>query len=127
MPKSAGLWEVLESSDHLGSRASHSSVVFDNRMFVFGGDYFPGTIEYEDFIAYDFATGVWDVVGNYSEDSTPFRRYDHSLVVYQVSLIIYYFASLYFLFSTDFAETNIHVRRGSQPTFHNCRTLGVRY
>lgn len=72
---------VLTKGNAMSARASHASVVVENRVWIVGGSYFPGT-NHSFVTVYDILRDTWESIDTKNEPSS---RYDHSLVNYGVS------------------------------------------
>ncbi|XP_062505107.1 attractin-like isoform X2 [Corticium candelabrum] len=82
-------WEAVEQSlSDVTARASHSAVVYDDSMFIFGGYAFE-TERFENFIRYDFKFSNWSTVEHNSTVPEPVQRYGHSVVVYKDAMYMY--------------------------------------
>lgn len=78
-------WHKLTSDQF--TRCSHSAVVYDNHMYVFGG-YTQGTTPTDHFRQYNILSGQWSCVITYG-NFTPEKRCGHSAVVYDHCMICY--------------------------------------
>jgi N-acetylneuraminic acid mutarotase len=67
-------------------RSSHTSVVYDGKMFVFGGT---GEKEFHnDFFSFDFETQTWKEIITLEKEEIP-ARYGHSAELFGDSMIVY--------------------------------------
>lgn len=88
-------WEVLSSPHFLAGRASHSAIVVNNYMYILGGDHFASDI-FLNMIRYNFLHDSWEsVTSNPTKFGlSPDNRYDHSSVLFEVSLCVLLLFSL---------------------------------
>uniref|UniRef100_A0A0N5AIM8 CUB domain-containing protein n=1 Tax=Syphacia muris TaxID=451379 RepID=A0A0N5AIM8_9BILA len=76
---------VLTKGNAMSARASHASVVVENRVWIVGGSYFPGT-NHSFVTVYDILRDTWESIDTKNEPSS---RYDHSLVNYGEKLYMF--------------------------------------
>jgi N-acetylneuraminic acid mutarotase len=80
-------WEVIEQKGNIPSpRSSHTSVVYNDCMFVYGGT--DSTTSFEEFLCFDFTKMEWLEL-DVSVVTHPMGRYGHSSVLYGDYWIIF--------------------------------------
>ncbi|KXJ23470.1 attractin-like protein 1 [Exaiptasia diaphana] len=84
-----GFWAHIPANnqENIIGRASHGAGLIDEWLWVYGG-YSLNTAPFDDLIRYHLPSNAWEVVEPLSVP-VPSRRYGHSLIVYNGSLIIY--------------------------------------
>lgn len=87
-----------------GPRAEHSSVVYGNRMVVFGG--YDGKKKLNDTFVFDFVGGCWIKPKN-AEVEAPNRRCKHSAVRYGKGM--YVLGGFQYCDGDNYAVTDLHV------------------
>uniref|UniRef100_A0A7S0WPQ0 Uncharacterized protein n=1 Tax=Pyramimonas obovata TaxID=1411642 RepID=A0A7S0WPQ0_9CHLO len=79
-------WEVVGSSSPPPARQAHTAVVYDDAMYVFGGE--RSAYEYSDVWKYEFEADEWAFQAPVNS-SAELGRHDHSAVVYQDAMYVY--------------------------------------
>ncbi|EDV22741.1 uncharacterized protein TRIADDRAFT_58623 [Trichoplax adhaerens] len=87
---SDGYWKALITGmkETNEGRVSHTAVVNDGYMWVFGGYALKQTL-LNDFIKFDLKDSIWSAVSPNSSYAMPSRRYGHSSVAYKDAIFIY--------------------------------------
>lgn len=81
-----GVWKKIEMSGNIPSaRSTHTAVVMNESMFIFGGERKPAY--FNDLYCYEFTTKEWKIV-NVSGDIPPKRRF-HTSVLYNQGMLVF--------------------------------------
>ncbi|UXI20195.1 cytosol aminopeptidase [Sarcoptes scabiei] len=81
-----GYWWLLSTTNAPNGRALHQAVIYNDSMFVIGGEYFNYPEQF--LISYDLKLKKWDnVVLNTAEQ--PNERFGHSVIIFNHTLIIF--------------------------------------
>ena len=80
------VWDTMitNNSELFYPRASHKSIVVGDRLWIYGGIIFTSEGFLNHFSTYDFDRKAF--INVLSRNDGPFPRYDHSLVLYEVSI-----------------------------------------
>ena len=81
-------WRTKEFQNGPSARSSHSAVVKDNKMYVFGGKDFENN-KLNDFWVFDIITGIWTEIPYSQEVDWPVSRSGHSTGVFKNFIIIF--------------------------------------
>ena len=79
-------WVQVGLVDAPPARQAHSAVVFDDSMYIFGGE--RSSYEYSDIWKFSFEDGTWEFVAP-RNSSAALGRHDHSAVVYDDVMYVY--------------------------------------
>jgi len=79
-------WSAVGAIDPPPARQAHTAVVYDDGMYVFGGE--RSAYEYSDLWKYTFATDSWEFQFT-ANSSAALGRHDHSAVVFGDAMYVY--------------------------------------
>ncbi|XP_048585207.1 attractin-like protein 1 [Nematostella vectensis] len=85
-----GYWtqHIAYNQDAMSGRASHSTVVLGDWIWVYGG-YSLISTQFNDLIRYSLSNNTWEVLQLDPASPVPSRRYGHSMVVVNGSLVVF--------------------------------------
>lgn len=84
---SSNRWTTLQTKNTPPERSSHSAVIKDNKMYVFGGKDIDNN-KLSDFWEFDIPTNTWTQI-IYEEHEGPISRSGHSTGIFKNFIIIY--------------------------------------
>merc|ERR1712070_491287 len=80
-------WSLVGKTDPPPKRQSHSAVIYNDSMYIFGGE--RSAYQYSDVWKYSFAEDAWLFQVPMNSPSSALARHDHSAVVYGEWMYIY--------------------------------------
>eukprot|EP01080_Neovahlkampfia_damariscottae_P010118 gene10118-2537_t len=85
------IWSIIPWNRTKGvkpaPRSSHTSIIYDKKMYVFGGTGAEKDV-FQDFFSFDFETQTWKEIITIDKEDIP-GRYGHSCVLYGDSMIVF--------------------------------------
>lgn len=81
-----GYWNYVDSIDKIKGRSLHQTVLYDDSMWVIGGEFFD-SVDNHFMIKFDFTHKKWEEMK--SNDNLPSNRFGHSAVVFQDFIFVY--------------------------------------
>ncbi|CAH1784738.1 unnamed protein product, partial [Owenia fusiformis] len=85
-PDRKGVWMPEISTNTIGGRASHKSVIYGADIYVLSGDNF-GNTPFENIVKYNIPTKTWETIEPLTEG--PAQRYGHSLILHDGAIYLY--------------------------------------
>ena len=93
VPLTQGVWQQVDQNfptlGPIAGRASHKTVVYDNKLWVASGDDFSHS-HFQEMASFNFGTRMWQYhSSNSPSQAQPTQRYGHSLVAYRDKLYMF--------------------------------------
>ena len=83
----SGKWETKNTTNAPPERSSHSAIIKDGKMYIFGGKDIENN-KLGDFWVYDITSNEWNQI-KFEEDEGPISRSGHSTGVFKNFIVIY--------------------------------------